>query len=214
MDRRNTRVLLACEHLETRSVLRRIVESEDRATIVAEAENSVRAMELAQRLRPDIAVVDSYLPHTVGYDELRMSRMAGLDVAQCISEEMPSTRVVLLNRFSRHNSLDSLTRTHTSPYLCRESMETCVPFTLQDLWQEPMAENGVVFANLDERPAKAERKWKPQLTDAMVFFGILASGVGWTMYVNPYQSESSLGVFVILAGAALGLSGLAGKLIS
>ena len=45
MDRRNTRVLLACEHLETRSVLRRIVQSEDRATIVAEAENSVRAME-------------------------------------------------------------------------------------------------------------------------------------------------------------------------
>ena len=214
MDRRNTRVLLACEHLETRSVLRRIVQSEDRATIVAEAENSVRAMELVQRLRPDVAVVDSCLPHIVGCDELRMSRMAGLDVAQTISEEIPSTRVVLLNRISRHSGIDSVMRSYTNPFLCRENMETCVPFTLQDLRQEPSTERSVVFANLDEKPSRGSTKWKLQLSDGMVFFGLLISAVGWTMYVNPYQSESNLGVFVILTGAAVVLSGLAGRLIS
>lgn len=72
MQRRNMRVMVASEYPEVQYFLREVVEGEDGAVIVGQAENATKALTLAQNLRPDIAIIDSYLPHVVGLDAVDM----------------------------------------------------------------------------------------------------------------------------------------------
>jgi CheY-like chemotaxis protein len=97
MQRQNVRVILASEHPEVRHFLREVVEEESGAVILGQAENATKALALAKHLRPDVAIIDCYLPHTMGSDTVPLSRVGGLDVAESISEEIPDTKVVLLN---------------------------------------------------------------------------------------------------------------------
>src|SRR3972149_4209030 len=118
MKGQNVRVLLASENPGTRSILRRIVETEDRAVIVAEAENGARALSLARSLRPDVVLIDSCLPSIVGLDNIPLSREGGLDVAQSISEEIPNMHVVLLNSLNDRIPADSTRILDYNALLC------------------------------------------------------------------------------------------------
>ena len=138
MKRQNVRVLLASENPGTRSILRRIVETEDKTVIIGEAENGSRALNLARSLRPDVMLIDSSLPSVVGLDNIPLSRVGGLDVAQSISEEIPNMRVILLNSLNDRLPLDSVWRAEANALLCRDSKDTCIPFTLGELGEEPL----------------------------------------------------------------------------
>ncbi len=151
--KRNTRVLLASEHEETRSFLRRIVESEDRVVVVAEAENSAAALKMALNLRPDVALIDGYLPYVAGYDGTPMPRTGALNLARSIVYEIPDTRVVLLNRLQDEIAVGGSWRPDLNGHLCRESGEACVPFSLAELGEETRWQGALVFANLETEPA-------------------------------------------------------------
>src|SRR3989304_4521002 len=90
MEKRSLRVIVASERPEMRYFLRGIVEQEGQTVIVGQAENGIKALALARNLRPDVVVVDCYLPHA-----------GGLDTAQKISEEIPNTKVILLRNLDK-----------------------------------------------------------------------------------------------------------------
>ena len=88
--------MVATEQSSVREILESKVKEKPGFIIVGEAESAIKAMSLARTLRPDVAIIDSALPHNFGIDSLPLSRIGGLDTAQAISEEMPDTRVILL----------------------------------------------------------------------------------------------------------------------
>ena len=209
MQRQIVRVLLASEHPGTRSFLRRLVENEDKAVIVAEAENGTRALNLARNLRPDVALIDSYLPSIVGLDNIPLSRVGGLDVAQSISEEIPNMKVVLLNSPDDRVLADSVWRPENNASLCRESKEACIPFTLGELEQNESPGN-LIFANVKTK-ASAFPEQKIRLSDKVILAGILGIIAGWLMILTMFLA--TVGIYVVLAGIGASVFGLIGKRI-
>ncbi len=80
-----TRIVLADDHVVVRQGIRAILEMEQDFDVVAEAADGVVALELVERHKPDVLVVD-----------LAMPRLGGLDVAAAAEKRSPATRVVVL----------------------------------------------------------------------------------------------------------------------
>ncbi|NEA32719.1 response regulator transcription factor [Streptomyces sp. SID13031] len=83
------RVLLADDETMVRAGVRAILGSDDTIEVVAEAADGQEAVALAQRHRPDVAVLD-----------IRMPRMDGLAAGAEIKRTVPETAVVILTTFS------------------------------------------------------------------------------------------------------------------
>lgn len=62
------RVLLAEDHHVVREGLRLFLESQPDIEVVGEAANGRKAVELAQRFRPDVAVLDITMPELDGLE--------------------------------------------------------------------------------------------------------------------------------------------------
>ncbi len=210
MKRQSIRVMLASEYPETRSLLRGIIESENKAVIVGQAENAAKALTLARNLRPDVAVIDSYLPHTVGLDMVPLSRIGGLDTAQTISADIPNIRVVLLNSLEK----EMVPQGKRGVAFCRETMQTCIPFTLDELQMNKVVPAGaLVFAHVVAKAKAApDRKIISYLSDKAVFFGGLGILGGVILIITIFLSGA--GIYLALAGVATLLVGLVGKLVS
>lgn len=81
-------VLLAEDHQLVRQGLRVLLEREG-FEVVGEASNGHEAVELATKLRPDLAVLDFVMP-----------RLNGLDAAVRIQKQSPTTRSILLTMYT------------------------------------------------------------------------------------------------------------------
>ena len=84
-----TRILFADDHQIVREGLSRLIGREDGLMIVAEAENGLEAVRLAQELRPDLAILD-----------LRMPVMDGAAAAKEILGADPTAKILLLTSFA------------------------------------------------------------------------------------------------------------------
>lgn len=65
------KLLLVDDHAVVRSGLRMLLETQPDVTIVGEAETGLRAVELAQELKPDVVVMDIMLPDITGIEATR-----------------------------------------------------------------------------------------------------------------------------------------------
>ena len=81
----NTRILIADDHAIFRDGLRKLLESEPQLEVVGEAVNGDEVVELAQKLSPDIILLD-----------LAMPGRSGLEALRTLSEPPGTARVILL----------------------------------------------------------------------------------------------------------------------
>jgi two-component system, NarL family, response regulator NreC len=88
-----TQVLLADDHPIVRDGLRVILEREG-FEVVAEASNGREAMKLAEKLHPDVAVLD-----------LSMPDMNGIDAAREIRRVSPATKSIMLSQHTERQFL-------------------------------------------------------------------------------------------------------------
>jgi DNA-binding NarL/FixJ family response regulator len=86
------RILLADDHAIVRRGLRSLLESQKGLLVCAEAWDGTQAVELAKKLKPDLAILD-----------LTMPGMNGLEATCVIRMECPDTKVLIL---SVHSSED------------------------------------------------------------------------------------------------------------
>jgi len=84
-----TTIVLADDHPIVREGLRRLLNTQPQFTIIGEAENGRSALELIERLQPDIAFVDLMMPD-----------LNGLEVTRRGLRASPTTRVLLLSMYS------------------------------------------------------------------------------------------------------------------
>ena len=64
-------ILVADDHPIFRRGLRMIIQSDERINIIAEADNGREALELIQRSKPDVAVLDVNMPEMTGFEVVR-----------------------------------------------------------------------------------------------------------------------------------------------
>lgn len=173
MKRQNMRVVLASEHPQARHFLREAVEEEDGAVIVGQADNATKALTLTKHLRPDVAIIDCWLPHAVGLDTVPLSRVGGLDTAQTISEEMPNMKVILLNNVDTSVLPEDGLNPDGTVVLAVKRMGVDTPFVLQDLCYEAVPSNDLVFANVAVKPRVSLRQKITSPSGKNVVFGSL-----------------------------------------
>lgn len=104
------RVLVADDHAIVRAGLRALLEAAGDMLVVGEAENGQDAVCEAERLRPDVVLLD-----------LAMPRLNGVSAARQIAERAPGSKVLVLSSYSDAQHLREALQAGAAGYLQKES---------------------------------------------------------------------------------------------
>jgi two-component system, NarL family, response regulator len=104
-----TRILVADDHAVVRMGLVAMIHSEPDMQVVGEAEDGRQAVELFQRLRPDILLLD-----------LRMPGLDGVEVTQKICREAPLARVIILTTYDGEEEIYRALQAGARGYLLKK----------------------------------------------------------------------------------------------
>ena len=106
------RILLADDHNVIRRGLRLLLEGQPDFQVVAEAADGRLALELAEKERPNVAVLDIAMPS-----------MNGLEAAQRIAAKVPQTAIVILSMHSDETYVLRALKAGARGYLLKDSAE-------------------------------------------------------------------------------------------
>ena len=104
------RVLLVDDHAVVRAGLNALLEAAEDMQVVGEAENGMQAVLEAQRLRPDVVLMD-----------LAMPRLNGVGAARQIAKKVPDAKVLVLSSYSDAQHLREAIEAGVAGYLMKES---------------------------------------------------------------------------------------------
>jgi len=209
MQKENVRVIVASEYPEVRNLLNELARREPGAVVVGQAENGIKATSLARRLRPDVAMLDCHLPHTVGADTIPLSRVSGLDAALVISHEVRNTRVILLSNLDSDVFREQGLNLALGAYLSNQSAGATSSLTLREVSNKTLHPGAVVFANVEAREQKSLSQRVIEGSDKAIPLGGLAIFGGLCLILT--MVFAPVGIVLASAGAAALLLGVAGK---
>ena len=104
------RVILADDHQMMREGLRLLINSQGDMEVVGEAENGQSAVALAQKLLPDVVVMDISMPE-----------MNGLKATQSLKRTCPDINILTLTRHTDDGYLQQLLQSGSSGYVLKQS---------------------------------------------------------------------------------------------
>ncbi len=158
-------ILLADDHLVVRQGLKVLLESEG-FSVVGEASDGREALQLAQNLRFDVAVLD-----------LAMPLLNGIDAGRAILQACPKTKVVLLTMHTEDHLILEALRAGIKGYVLKskateELVEAIQEVSRGRLYLTPGASETVVQAYL----AKTELPPEPLSPREREFLQLIAEG--------------------------------------
>jgi len=104
------KVLIADDHALIRKGLIKTLSGEDNLNIVGEAQNGLEAIEKARELKPDIVIMDIFMP-----------QCGGLEATATISNILPGTKIIILTVSERSEDLFKALRLGAQAYLLKTS---------------------------------------------------------------------------------------------
>ena len=105
-----SRIMIADDHPLWCSGLRSLLESSDSFEVVAEATDGQQALELALSLKPDLVLMDVWMP-----------RMGGLEATRAIKRELPQTVVLMMTASEEPNHLAEAIKAGAAGYLLKSA---------------------------------------------------------------------------------------------
>ncbi len=104
------RLLVADDHALLRQALRVLLEAQDGLEVVGEATNGRDAVDAAERLQPDVVLMDMVMPG-----------LNGIDATRQIIKRAPSTRVLILTAYLEDERLLQALRAGAAGYVVKNS---------------------------------------------------------------------------------------------
>ena len=104
------RLLIADDHPVVRSGLKGMLESQPDFEVVGEAENGVEALSLAERLSPDVVLMD-----------LRMPEMDGVTATKRIKATRPETNVLVLTTYESDADIFRAVEAGATGYMLKDT---------------------------------------------------------------------------------------------
>ncbi len=104
------RLLVADDHALLRQALRVLLEAQDGLEVVGEATNGRDAVEAAERLQPDVILMDMVMPGLNGIDAMRQ-----------IIKRSPATRILILTAYLEDERLLQALRAGAAGYVVKNS---------------------------------------------------------------------------------------------
>jgi DNA-binding NarL/FixJ family response regulator len=105
-----TTIILADDHRIVRQGLRALLETEPDFQLVGETGDGLEAIQLAERLQPDVAVLD-----------LMMPGINGLEATRQISDNCPQTHVIILSMHANEAYVLESLRNGAAGYVLKDS---------------------------------------------------------------------------------------------
>jgi NarL family two-component system response regulator LiaR len=102
------RVLIVDDHAVVREGLRAFLELQDRMEVIGEAGDGREAIQEAERLRPDVILMDLVMP-----------RLDGVEAMRELHEQVPAARVIVLTSFLDDERLVPALRAGAAGYLLK-----------------------------------------------------------------------------------------------
>jgi DNA-binding NarL/FixJ family response regulator len=102
------RVLIVDDHAVVREGLRTFLELQDGIEVVGEAVDGRDALEQADRLRPDVVLMDLVMP-----------RLDGVGAMRELRDQLPASRVIVLTSFTQDDRLLPAIRAGAAGYLLK-----------------------------------------------------------------------------------------------
>src|SRR5512142_833202 len=106
------RILLADDHAMVRQGFRLILSSQTDLEIVGEAGNGREAVELAEKLRPDVVVMDVAMPE-----------LNGIEATRRLSDNAPRTRVLALSMHKDSVYVREILKAGARGYLLKDAFD-------------------------------------------------------------------------------------------
>ena len=103
-------LLLVDSHKIMRDGLRSLIETRSDMEVVGEADNGIRAVELARELLPDVVIMDISMPE-----------MDGIEATKIITDENPKIKVVALSLYSNKQYVIGMLRAGASGYVLKDN---------------------------------------------------------------------------------------------
>jgi len=105
-------VLLADDHAIVRQGFRLILDAEDDIEVIGEASSGREAVELAEKLSPDVIVMDVAMPE-----------LNGIEATRRITEAMPRTRILALSMHRDSVYVREILRAGARGYLLKDAID-------------------------------------------------------------------------------------------
>jgi DNA-binding NarL/FixJ family response regulator len=105
-----TTIIVADDHHVVRQGLRALLEAEPDFRLVGEAGDGLGTVQLVERLKPDVLIID-----------LMMPGLNGLEVTRQVSQRSPRTRVVILSMHANEAYVLEALRNGASGYVLKDS---------------------------------------------------------------------------------------------
>jgi DNA-binding NarL/FixJ family response regulator len=103
-------VVLAEDHMIVREGLKKILEAEHDIEVIGEASTGRQAVDLTQKLRPDVIIMDIAMPV-----------LNGLEATRQIRQTVPDTKILILSAHSDDAYVASMTELGVSGYLIKQT---------------------------------------------------------------------------------------------
>jgi NarL family two-component system response regulator LiaR len=108
-EAKQIRVLIVDDHAVVRQGLRTFLDLQEDITVVAEGENGLEAIRLAEALLPDVVLLDLVMPH-----------LDGIEATRRILECSPGSQVLILTSFGDDDQVFPAIRAGAQGYLLKD----------------------------------------------------------------------------------------------
>lgn len=112
---RTARVLIADDQTLFRSGLARLLDGDDRVSVVGEAVDGLEAVKLAASLKPDVVLMD-----------IKMPNLDGIEATRRIVSESPKSKVLMLTTFDADNHVIQALKAGASGYVLKDSEASAI----------------------------------------------------------------------------------------
>jgi DNA-binding NarL/FixJ family response regulator len=146
ITRRQTKVLLADDHPLIIAGIRRTIEHVDDMEVVGEANTAQELLQLIERRRPDIVLMD-----------LMMPGIRGVQMIEQIRDSSPSVKTVVLSACDDRPTIDSALSAGASAYVLKSAHTVDIASVLRQV------SSGAVFHAPAAVPARTDASRTPDL---------------------------------------------------
>lgn len=104
------KVMIAEDHTIVRQGLARLLSDQPGLEVIGQAVNGRDAVEMAEKLNPDIIIMDIAMP-----------KMNGIEASKRIRKLLPKTKILILSMYSHEHYIHELLEAGVSGYLLKDS---------------------------------------------------------------------------------------------
>ena len=146
------RVIIAEDHTFVREATRQLLEQEPDIEIVGEATDGAEAVALADRLNPDVAIVDISMPV-----------MSGIEATERIKAVRPGTAVLILTQYDDDQYIFALLAAGAAGYLLKDVPSTEIVRAVRSVHAgEPVLHPAIVKRVLARFAVEAQDQQPPR----------------------------------------------------